>query len=196
MNGHKTGIILNAIGVVLKNSYLQETSPYHYIREGTFIQIEVLISGVTYLVTAEAATSKKSFEYRVSTSESSEPGVDFYLLIKQSQEREKWTCFSSNNKSLYQEYLKEYKNHEKKELSETETIVFEFLLYININMFWQRYDSILDKHIEWPLFIKDFVEMLDKKVDVSKLIKYAIELKRQTILLIQNEDNETNYYVQ
>lgn len=68
-------------------------------------------------------------------------------------------------------------------LSESDSVLFEYLCYLSINQFWQKVEEIRDfNHINWPLVVFDLCERTDETVELSDYIEKALALNRQVFI--------------
>ena len=69
-------------------------------------------------------------------------------------------------------------------LSETEKTLLRYLCFLRTAEFWHGFEEIRNIHsIKKPILVENFLERLDLSVDVQKLLKRTMQLKRQVILL-------------
>ena len=69
-------------------------------------------------------------------------------------------------------------------LSESEHTLFRYLCFLRTAEFWRGFEDIRNLHgIKKPLIIKDFLNRLDKSIDIKDLLKRTEELGRQVIIL-------------
>ena len=69
------------------------------------------------------------------------------------------------------------------EPSTTKDFLFEYLCFLNINLFWQNLETIRDfNHINWPLFIYGWPELNARPSYYSEYIKKAMLLNRQVFI--------------
>ena len=72
---------------------------------------------------------------------------------------------------------------DRKYLSESDTVLFEYLCYLDINKFWERIEDVRDfHHIFWPLFITDLCKRTDSTAPLKELIGKALSLNRQVFI--------------
>ncbi len=94
-------------------------------------------------------------------------GKDYYLLL---DENGKFEVFDSGDNNI--------------PLSETESLIYHFLCFIHLAKFWSEVEKIRDiNHLDKPLVIPDFLERLDKNIDVAPYIAYAVSLERQLFFI-------------
>ena len=73
-------------------------------------------------------------------------------------------------------------------LSETERMLFKYLCFLRTAEFWDGFEQLRDMHsIKRPMIISGFCEKLDESVRVDGLLQRAASIRKQTILLT-NED--------
>lgn len=68
------------------------------------------------------------------------------------------------------------------DLSETESVLFQFLCYVNVNRFWGEVQNLTGRCVHKPLFIHNLVYCLDECVDLKEVLKTAVSLNRQIYL--------------
>lgn len=72
---------------------------------------------------------------------------------------------------------------ERELLSESDSVVFEFLSFLNVCRFWQEIEEIRDlNHINWPMIIFDLAESSDDPKALSNCVKEALLSNRQVFL--------------
>lgn len=77
------------------------------------------------------------------------------------------------------------KSDKKSRLSKTDEKIFLYICFLNIAKFWSDIESVRNLHkVDKPLLIKNFLEHLDETVEIEKLIKRSLMLKRQIIFII------------
>lgn len=72
---------------------------------------------------------------------------------------------------------------ERELLSESDSVVFEFLSFLNVCRFWQEIEEIRDlNHINWPVIIFDLAESLGDSKALSDYVKEALLSNRQIFI--------------
>lgn len=68
-------------------------------------------------------------------------------------------------------------------LSESENILYHYLCFLCLAEFWSAAEQIRDlHHLRKPLLVTDFLERLDRSIDVSEILERTAQLDRQTFL--------------
>lgn len=94
-------------------------------------------------------------------------GKDYYLILDESG---KFEVFSGGYNNI--------------PLSETESLVYHFLCFIHLAKFWSEVEKIRDiNHLDKPLIIPIFLEMLDENIDVSAFLSLAVGYERRAIFI-------------
>lgn len=70
-------------------------------------------------------------------------------------------------------------------LSESENILYHYLCFLNLSEFWYGIEQIKDiHHARRPLIISDFVEQIDRSIDITDFIVRTRKLGRQAFLML------------
>ncbi len=78
-------------------------------------------------------------------------------------------------------------------LSESEQVIYHYLCFLNVAEFWAGVEKIRDLNsVSRPLIITDFVERVDKTIDLLQYIKRTRALGRQTFLVCSCADSNPN----
>lgn len=76
-------------------------------------------------------------------------------------------------------------------LSITDKKIFLYICFLNIVKFWSNIESVRNLHkVDKPLLVKNFLEHLDESVEIEKLIKRSLMLKRQIIFIMSCIEKE------
>lgn len=79
-------------------------------------------------------------------------------------------------------------------LSESENIVYHYLCFICLAEFWSDAEMVRNfNHINKPLLITDFLERMDRSIDVTDILRRTTQLNRQTFLFEPNPAHDDWY---
>ena len=68
-------------------------------------------------------------------------------------------------------------------LSESESTLYQYLCFLCLAEFWSAAEQLRDlHHPRKPLLVNDFLERLDRSIDVSEILERTARLDRQTFL--------------
>ena len=74
-------------------------------------------------------------------------------------------------------------------LSENELVVYHYLCYLHLSRFWSEVETLQNQnHLTLPLIIDDFLDHLDKAIDIAQLVKKAQKLNRQAFFAKSNQE--------
>ena len=69
-------------------------------------------------------------------------------------------------------------------LSETEQMIFNYLCFLRTAEFWQNFEELRNIHsIKKPILVKDFLERLDRSIDIEEILGRKMRLNRQIVIL-------------
>ena len=78
-----------------------------------------------------------------------------------------------------------------KRFSITDEKMFLYICFLNIAKFWSNVETVRNLHkVDKPLLVKNFLEHLDESIEIEKLIKRSLILKRQIIFIMSCIEKE------
>lgn len=70
----------------------------------------------------------------------------------------------------------------REDLSATEDTLLQYFCFLEVNRFWGEVQRTMGRTVQKPLFISALPDHIDSCVDLSRLLKRALELNRQVFL--------------
>lgn len=70
-------------------------------------------------------------------------------------------------------------------LSESESVLYHYICFLCLADFWSRAENIRNiNRINKPIIISDFLERIDRSINLSDIMNRTLNLERQTIIIV------------